>query len=98
MRNSLLQRISLAQDGSGNQKLKLQRRLDEGWLTGRQTQAKLSLNRTTLGRWRRTGQIQARICTDLGEWLYWLPSDNTHDAVTGPTSTPKDTSTAGDAV
>ena len=73
------------------------RLLEEGWLTGRQTQAKLGVSRPTLGRWRRTDQIKARICTDLGEWLYWLPPE-AEDGVTSPTPTQKDNSTVGGAV
>jgi len=48
-----------------------QRLLDAGWLTGKQIASKLGVKRTTLGRWRRTGRIKARICNDRGEWLYW---------------------------
>ncbi|MGH8585264.1 MAG: recombinase family protein [Gammaproteobacteria bacterium] len=47
-----------------------QRLLDAGWLTGKQIASKLGVKRTTLGRWRRTGRITARICNDRGEWLY----------------------------
>ena len=74
-----------------------QRLLDEGWVTGRQAQQRLGVNRTTLGRWRTSGRIQARICNDLGEWLYRLPAD--HEAHAGHAQTPsKDNSTAGGAV
>jgi len=44
-----------------------QRLLDAGWLTGKQIASKLGVKRTTLGRWRRTGRIKARICNDRGE-------------------------------
>jgi len=74
-----------------------QRLLDEGWLTGRQTQARFGVKRSTLQRWRATGRLKARICTDLGEWLYWLPPD-ADDGVTHPTTTPLGNSTAGGAV
>ena len=74
-----------------------QRLLDEGWLTGRQAQDRLGVNRTTLGRWRTSGRIEARICNDLGEWLYW-PSPNPDAAAVHGTPTPKDNSTAGGAV
>lgn len=74
-----------------------QRLLDEGWLTGRQTQARLGVKRSTLQRWRSTGRLTARICTDLGEWLYWLPADAEGDR-THPTSTPMGSSTARGAV
>ena len=74
-----------------------QRLLDEGWLTGRQTEAKLGVKRSTLQRWRTVGRIKARICTDLGEWLYWLPPE-IEDGVTNPTSTQMGNSTARGAV
>ncbi|MFC1526212.1 recombinase family protein [Candidatus Latescibacterota bacterium] len=74
-----------------------QRLLDEGWLTGRQTQARFGVSRSTLGKWRRKGRLQARICTDLGEWLYWLPPD-AEDGGAHPASPRRDTSTAGGAV
>ena len=74
-----------------------QRLLDEGWLTGRQAQDRLDVNRTTLGRWRTSGRIQARICNNLGEWLYWLPTQ-AEDGANSLTPTPKDNSTAGGAV
>jgi DNA invertase Pin-like site-specific DNA recombinase len=51
-----------------------QRLLDSGWLTSRQISSRLGVARTTLGKWRRTGRIKARICNDHGEWLYWPPS------------------------
>ena len=74
-----------------------QRLLDEGWLTGRQTEAKLGVKRSTLQRWRSTGRIKARICTDLGEWLYWLPPE-IEDGVSCPTFTQMGNSTARGAV
>ena len=74
-----------------------QRLLDQGWLTGRQTQARLGVKRSTLQRWRTTGRIKARICTDLGEWLYWLPAE-AEDGVTHPTTTPMGSSAARGAV
>ncbi len=74
-----------------------QRLLDEGWLTGRQTQARLGVKRSTLQRCRTIGRIKARICTDLGEWLYWLPAD-AEDGVSSPTSTEMGNSTARGAV
>jgi DNA invertase Pin-like site-specific DNA recombinase len=48
-----------------------QRLLEAGWLTGKQMASKLGIKRTTLGRWRTQGRIEARICNALGEWLYW---------------------------
>jgi hypothetical protein len=74
-----------------------QRLLDEGWLTGKQVQAKLGAKRTTLSRWRTTGRLQARICSDLGEWLYWLPPGTPHHLTSG-TPTQVGSSTAGGAV
>ena len=50
-----------------------QRLLDAGWLTGKQIGSKLGVTRTTLGKWRQTGRVKARICNDRGEWLYQLP-------------------------
>jgi hypothetical protein len=52
-----------------------QRLLEAGWLTGKQITAKLGVKRGTLGRWRQTGRIKARICNDRGEWLYWLADE-----------------------
>jgi hypothetical protein len=50
-----------------------ERLLDAGMLTGKQVSAKLGVSRTSLGRLRAQGRIEARICNDKGEWLYWLP-------------------------
>ena len=50
-----------------------ERLLAAGWLTGRQIQEQLGVRRTTLGRLRRAGAIEGRICNELGEWLYWPP-------------------------
>jgi hypothetical protein len=47
----------------------------------------LGIGRQRLTRWRLTGRITARICSDLGEWLYWLPPttpDCPSDATVGP--------------
>ncbi len=52
-----------------------QRLLDAGWLTGKQIASKLAVTRPTLGRWRQTWRIMARICNDRGEWLYRLPDE-----------------------
>ena len=49
------------------------RLLEAGWLTGRGMQARLGVSRNTLGRWRVDGRIEARICNEQGEWLYWPP-------------------------
>ena len=50
-----------------------QRLLAAGWMTTKQATAKLGVSRTTLGKWRLAGRIKGRICTGLGEWLYWPP-------------------------
>ena len=50
-----------------------ERLLAAGWLTGRQIQEKLGIRRTTVGRLRRAGAVEGRICNELGEWLYWPP-------------------------
>ena len=52
-----------------------QRLLEDGWQTATQIACTLGVKRTTLGRWRQQGRIQARICNDRGEWLYWLPDE-----------------------
>jgi DNA invertase Pin-like site-specific DNA recombinase len=52
-----------------------QRLIDAGWLTGKQIASELGVTRATLGRWRLTGRIKARICNDRGEWLYRLPDE-----------------------
>ena len=68
---------------------------ERGLRTGKQVSAKFGISRSTLGTWRTKGRIKARICNDLGEWLYWLPSatelGNTDD-------TQKNNSTARGAV
>ena len=50
-----------------------QRLLAAGMLTSKQMTDKLGVSRTTIGRWRLEGRIQARMCNDAGEWLYWPP-------------------------
>ena len=50
-----------------------QRLLSAGWMTTRQATTNLGVSRTTLGKWRLAGRIKGRICTDVGEWLYWPP-------------------------
>lgn len=70
-----------------------QRLLDAGWVTGPSLRHKLGIGRTTLLRWRTSGRIQARICNDRGEWLYWPP-----DAPTQPPDHPVGNSTVRGAV
>jgi hypothetical protein len=74
-----------------------QRLLDAGWLTGKQIASKLGVKRTTLGRWRHTDRIKARICNDRGEWLYWPPGELAASG-TKLTSTGTDNPTARGAV
>jgi hypothetical protein len=50
-----------------------QRLLEAGMLTGKEVCTNLGVSRTNLGRLRAQGRIEARICNDKGEWLYWLP-------------------------
>ena len=74
-----------------------QRLLEAGWLTGKQIGAKLGVKRGTLGHWRKTGRIKARICNDGGEWLYWLADESVAaDATVAHSST--DSSTARGAL
>jgi DNA invertase Pin-like site-specific DNA recombinase len=73
-----------------------ERMIEAGMLTGRQVCAQLGVSRTALGRWRVQGRIQARICNDKGEWLYWLPEPAA--ASETPTNEPLVTSAAGGAV
>lgn len=72
------------------------RLLEAGMLTGKQISAKLSVGRSTLGRWRAQGSIKARICNDKGEWLYWPPERLLPSST--PSPDPMVTSTAGGAV
>jgi len=52
-----------------------ERLLATGMLTTNQLGDKLGVKRSTIARWRTQGLIQARICNDAGEWLYWLPQN-----------------------
>ncbi len=73
-----------------------ERLLDAGMLTQKQISAQLGVSRQTLGRWRVQGRIKARMCNDLGEWLYWLPDQNLLSE--NSSSTSMSTSTAGGVV
>jgi hypothetical protein len=78
-----------------------QRLLDAGMLTGQQIAAQLGVRRTTIGRWRREGRLEARICNEMGQWLYAPPQAGLSDS--RPPSeraelNAKDTSTVGGAV
>lgn len=73
-----------------------ERLLDAGMVTRKQLCAQLGIERSTLTRWRHQGRVQARICNDHGEWLYWPP-----DAVPSParrSPDPLGNSIAGGAV
>lgn len=73
-----------------------ERLLKTGMLTGKQVMAKYGVSRGTLGRWRKEDSIKARICNDLGEWLYW-PLDSV-DAAKKLLFVSKINSAAGGAV
>jgi hypothetical protein len=47
-----------------------ERLIAAGMLTGKQIAAQLGVRRTTIGRWRCEGRLEARICNEMGEWLY----------------------------
>lgn len=47
-----------------------ERLIAAGMLTGTQIAAQLGVRRTTIGRWRREGRLEARICNEMGQWLY----------------------------
>jgi DNA invertase Pin-like site-specific DNA recombinase len=53
-----------------------ERLLKAGMVTSKQMGTKYGVSRSTLGHWRTQGRIQARICNDRGEWLYW-PHEHT---------------------
>jgi DNA invertase Pin-like site-specific DNA recombinase len=73
-----------------------ERLLEAGMVTRRQLCAELGIGRTTLTRWRQQGRIQARICNDRGEWLYWPPERTPMRADRSPDHVVN--STAGGAV
>ena len=73
-----------------------ERLLEAGMLTSKQVFAKCGIGRTTLGRWRANGRINARICNDRGEWLYWPPEPRRASGT--PAHDPMVDSTAGGAV
>jgi DNA invertase Pin-like site-specific DNA recombinase len=52
-----------------------ERWLAAGMLTSKQLAERLGVERSTIARWRNAGQLQARICNDIGEWLYWPPEN-----------------------
>jgi hypothetical protein len=73
-----------------------ERLLEAGMLTRRQACLKLGISRTEIGRWRQQGRVKARICNNLGEWLYWPPEKDPSSATRAPDE--MDTFTAGGAV
>ena len=73
-----------------------QRLLAAGMLTTKQLCQRLGVERTTIGRWRRRGLIEARICNDLGECLYWPPKEV--PPLTSPRTASKGRSTARGAM
>jgi DNA invertase Pin-like site-specific DNA recombinase len=72
-----------------------ERLLDAGWLTVEQVSAKLGLGRTSIGKLRVQGKLQARICNDHGQWLYWMPEPMPRSSSNQTTTV---SSTVGDAV
>jgi hypothetical protein len=73
-----------------------ERLIEAGMLTRKQVCAQLGVGRNTLRRWRAEGRVQARICNDKGECLYWLPESAAPRAT--PLNEPLVTSVAGGAV
>jgi hypothetical protein len=51
-----------------------ERLLAQGMLTSAQLTERLGVERSTISRWRTQGLIEARICDDSGQWLYWRPT------------------------
>jgi hypothetical protein len=56
-----------------------ERLIASGMLTGHQIAATLGVGRNTIGRMRREGRLEARICNNRGEWLYWPPDAASSD-------------------
>jgi hypothetical protein len=71
--------------------------LAAGWLTSKKLCGMLGISRTTLGKRRRDGLVDGRICSDNGEWLY-RPPDTTPKELPLPSSDQQVTSTAKGAV
>ncbi len=59
-----------------------------GMLTIHQIVAMLGIDRSTVLAWRGNGRLNGRVCSDRGEWLYWLPDGrkppSTRRTVTSP--------------
>jgi hypothetical protein len=58
-----------------------QRLKASGWITGRKMEAKLGVSRGSLGKLRTPGRMQARICKELAEWLYYPPNESQLDSI-----------------
>jgi transposase-like protein len=52
-----------------------QRLITAAMLTTRQLGELLGVKRSTIRRWHAQGLVEARICNELGEWLYWPEAD-----------------------
>ncbi len=50
-----------------------ERLVEEGWLTVKQVSAYMGITRSAINKRRVQGKLQARICNDHGQWLYWMP-------------------------
>jgi DNA invertase Pin-like site-specific DNA recombinase len=78
-----------------------ERLLEAGWITGQEMQARLGVSRTALGKRRVKGEVKARICNELGEWLYQPPEGLPSSSPPPPETagqTPEDNFTARGAV
>jgi len=64
-----------------------ERLLAAGMLTAKQIGERLGVGRSTIGRWRTLGLVQARVCNSMGEWLYW-PPDQVPPHRKSPTKSP----------
>ena len=65
-----------------------QRLITAGMLTTRQLGELLGVKRSTIRRWHAQGLVEARICNELGEWLYWPPKQIPPCQEKPPTPTP----------
>jgi DNA invertase Pin-like site-specific DNA recombinase len=65
-----------------------QRLINAGMLTTQQLCQLLGVKRSTIRRWHTQGLVEARICNELGEWLYWPPQQIPPCQEQSPTATP----------
>jgi DNA invertase Pin-like site-specific DNA recombinase len=65
-----------------------QRLIAAGMLTTQQICKLLGVKRSTIRRWHAQGLVEARICNELGEWLYWPPKQIPPCQDKSPTPTP----------